>query len=95
MPLDVNESYQAILKLNKLLDTEGIPHHLSGILDGWIIEYFADGKRKGDVIQHCAVYGAERGVLEAWGFGLKEPVRCFSVEEAAEYFRKVWKEDGA
>ena len=91
--MNLNENYKAILELDKLMDAEGIPHHLSQMLDGWIIEYFADGERKGDVIQHYVVRGAEHGVMEVWGFGLKEPVRCYSVEEAAEYFRKAWEED--
>lgn len=91
--MDVNENYQTILELNKLLEAEGIPHHLSQMLDGWIIEYCVGGKKKGDVIQHMAVHRAEHGVMEVWGFGLKEPVRCYTVAEAAEYFRKAWEED--
>lgn len=91
--MHLNENYKAILELDKLMDTEGIPHNLSQVLDGWIIEYFVDRKRKGDVVQHYAVRGAEHGVMEVWGFGLKEPVRCYSVDEAAEHFRKAWEED--
>lgn len=91
--MKLNENYKAIIDLDKLLTEEAIPHDIGRAFDGWIIEYRVDGWKKGDAIQHMAVHRAEHGVMEVWGFGLKEPVRCYTVAEAAEFFRKAWEED--
>lgn len=89
----LNEEYHAILELDKKLTEAGIPHTLERMMDGWIICYPEDGrKRKGDVIQHFGSYGAFRDLMEAYGFGLKNPVGWLDAEKAFEYFRKAHEE---
>jgi len=88
---DVNPEYSAILELDKKLTEAGVPHELERMLDGWIVCYPASAlnRRVGDAIQHCGSYGAFHGLMEVYGFGLKEPDGWCGVDEAFEYFRQA------
>lgn len=94
--MKLNENYKAILDLDKLLTEEGIPHKLIRLFDGWQICYPSVRQKMGDVVQHCFSYGAKRNRLEVMGFSLRRNVVFgnMTVEDAAGYFRRAWKEDG-
>lgn len=69
--LDLNEKYTEILKLDKMLTDEGIPHTLDRFLDGWQVCYPDQGiegcPRVMDAIQHFGSYGNEQNKLEIMG----------------------------
>ena len=63
----LDESYTEILKLDKMLTDENIPHTLDRYLDGWQVIYPSEEKRVADAIQHCGSYGNSKNLLEIMG----------------------------
>lgn len=63
----VNERYQEILKLRKLLSEARIPHELRRCFDGWQILYPDSKKTKCSVIEHFFSYGNSSDLLEVMG----------------------------
>lgn len=81
-----NPEYKAILEVDKRLTAAGIPHTLERMMDGWIILYHCNGKRKADVIEHCGSYGNRFDLMEIWGFGLKDPIGNLNADEVFRHF---------
>lgn len=76
------EQYTKILKLDKKLTENNIPHVLYPCYDGWIVEYYdPKGNKIGDAIEHRSSYG-----LEIAGFWRKDVEGNLTVDMAYEYF---------
>ena len=85
--------YTAIIKLDKMLTENNIPHYMMQHLDGYIVEYYTpSGIRRGDAIEHQCSYGHKYDLLEVAGFGLSEPKANVSVEEAFNMFKTLHEE---
>ena len=79
--------FEAILKLDELLNTAGIPHALDKCWDGWRIAYPCspkDGACEIDFIQNGQSYGSKQGFLEMLDWRTDEVVGWLSVEQAFE-----------
>lgn len=64
----VDDQYQEILKLDRMLDEAGIYHELFRILDGWGVIYYGHGDDYvADAVQHYASYGGPADKLEIMG----------------------------
>ena len=64
----LDNKYQEILVLDKLLDYANIPHETKRLFDGWQIIYPKDGAcRICDAIEHFGSYGSEQDLLEIMG----------------------------
>lgn len=67
MIMCLNERYQEILRLDKMLTEAEIPHELVRYFDGWQIIYPGKDTKVADVIEHCASLGREEDKLEIMG----------------------------
>ena len=86
--IDVNPRYKEILRLDKILSEEKIPHTLVRFEDGYQIALFRNNVCIGDVVQHKYSYGAKNDLLESMGFGECDVKGCLTAEQAAELFRE-------
>ena len=71
--------YQEILKLDRMLAENDIPHEISRLFDGWVIRCMG-----GTVIEHLSSYGGGKDLVEIWGFGLRQPQGWLTAEQAFE-----------
>ena len=94
-----NPRFQEIIKLDRMLKTEGIPHTLERLFDGWKLSYPSNGKEiVMDAIQHRYSYGNEADMLEIMGLLTEEEEQEDSVlghltaEDVFERIRKHYAE---
>ena len=83
------ERYTAIKKLYAILKDAGVDCEMHEMNDGYQICVPADhnpNSFEGDAIQHFGSYGAERDLIEVYGFNLNAPDGHLTTEEAAKYF---------
>lgn len=103
-PLELNESYTEILKLDKLLSEAGIPHHIRRIYEGWQVIYYTDKGIVADAVQHNCSYGARQNLLEIMGLIMPEDYTCDSVKgwltaenvfkRMSEHYKKYTESEG-
>ena len=78
--MPVNEAYQEILQLDKLLTEAGIPHEIEQTGDGWHICYPAmKGRVICSVVEFTGTYGYRNDLLEIQGLLNKEERKYDSV----------------
>ena len=65
----LDEDYQEILKLHKMLEEHNIPHTMKRFLDGWQVCYPSSRQENGcvmDAIENFGSYGSEKDLLERY-----------------------------
>lgn len=63
-----DQFYREILRLDRMLCNEGIPHVLQKHTDGWQIIYPKDGEERiMDAIENFGSYGSDKDLLEIMG----------------------------
>lgn len=63
-----DQFYREILRLDRMLCNEGIPHVLQKHTDGWQIIYPKDGEERiMDAIENFGGYGSDKDLLEIMG----------------------------
>lgn len=82
------ERYTAIQELHRMLEERGIGHGWRELHDGYQITVpkGRPANWEGDAIQHFGSYGADRDLIEVWGFGLTDPEGYLTAEQAMAYF---------
>ena len=68
--MNTNPSYQEILKLDRMLTKENIPHTLKTIFDGWQVCYPVDVSSSVcvmDAVEHYGSFGKDEDKLEIMG----------------------------
>ena len=84
--------YKAILKLDKLLKTAGIPHVLDRCWEGWRVAYPGSPERgdcKVDFVEHDCSYGADKDLLEMLDHDTDFVKGYISAEQAFEIIAKI------
>ena len=92
--MKLNPKYQAILKLNELLDKKKIPHELTRRIDGWKIAYPNERYCIFDAIEHHYSYGSDEDLMEVWEEGVDDVIGHLDVETVLRMFEKIHEEKG-
>ena len=90
--LPLNNNYKAILKLDRKLTYEHIPHELIRLFNGWQICYPNANDKIFDVVEHYGSYGHEIDQMEAYGYGIDDVKGYLDVGAAFELFQNVHTE---
>lgn len=89
--MELNDRYQEILKLDKMLDAMEIPHETIRRYDGWQVIYPNDKDRVADVIECFGSYGHEEDLLEIMGLLTEEEGRVLGYLTAIEVCERMAK----
>ena len=90
--LPLNNNYKSILKLDRKLTCQNIPHELVRLFDGWQICYPNESNKIFDVIEHYGSYGHETDRMEAYGYGIDDVKGYLDADEVFELFQNVHTE---
>lgn len=97
-----NEKYQEILRLQKMLEENNIPHAFGRWMDGWMVCYPVARPSEEcviDAIEMSGSYGRERDLIEIMGLLTPEEEECDAVagyltaENVLERIKKHWEEN--
>ena len=98
---EANADYKEILRLQKMLEENGIPHVFSRSMDGWMVCYPVARPSEEcviDAIENSHSYGHYEDKLEIMGLLTPEEEECDSVvghlsaEDVFERIKKHWEE---
>ena len=90
--LPLNNNYKSILKLDRKLTCQNIPHELVRLFDGWQISYPNENNKIFGVIEHYGSYGHETDRMEAYGYGIDDVKGYLDVDATLELFQNVHNE---
>ena len=90
--LPLNNNYKSILKLDRKLTCQNIPHELVRLFDRWQICYPNENNKTFDVIENCMSRGHEMDRMEAYGHGFDDAEGFLDVDATLELFQNVHNE---